>query len=136
MGAWPKVADIETEESGMRFDRSLWIHVVVLLGVAMLAASAHAEPSAERQQVLINMVRQDCGSCHGMTFKGGLGPSLLPEDMKTKSVASLVATVMNGRPGTAMPGWSPFMTEQEAEWIVEHLQQGFPPVVIKRELSQ
>lgn len=120
----------------MRHDRSLWVHVLVLLGVAVVAATAQAESLTARQLELVNMVRQDCGSCHGLTFKGGLGPALRPEDLRDKPLESLVATVMVGRPGTAMPGWSPFMTESEAEWIVRRLKQGFPPVAQQKESSQ
>ena len=39
---------------------------------------------------------------------------------------SLVATILHGRPGTAMPGWQRFMNEAEAGWIVARLKQGFP----------
>lgn len=120
----------------MAVDRSLWVHVIVLLGVAAVAATAQAEPVAARQKELINMVRQDCGSCHGLTLQGGLGPALLPSDLKDKPAESLVATVMMGRPGTAMPGWAPFMSEQEAEWIVARLMQGFPPVAQQLESSK
>jgi hypothetical protein len=38
-----------------------------------------ADPTPrQRQKELIHLVRQDCGSCHGMTLQGGLGPALLP----------------------------------------------------------
>jgi len=37
------------------------------------------EISAERQTELLYLLKQDCGSCHGMTLQGGLGSSLLPE---------------------------------------------------------
>lgn len=72
------------------------------------------------------MVRQDCGSCHGMTLKGGLGPALLPEDLLGKPSESLVATIYAGRPGTPMPPWQQFMSEAEAAWIVQKLISGFP----------
>lgn len=89
-------------------------------------ATEPAEPSAARRGELINLVRQDCGSCHGLTLKGGLGPALLPETLKDKPVESLTSTIMQGRPGTAMPPWHRFMTEAEAEWIVTNLKKGFP----------
>ena len=72
------------------------------------------------------MVRQDCGSCHGLTLKGGLGPALLPETLRDKPAFSLKATILHGRPGTAMPPWQRFVTEAEADWIVTNLQNGFP----------
>ncbi|WP_313952121.1 cytochrome c [Accumulibacter sp.] len=83
-------------------------------------------PSAERQKQLVHLVRQDCGSCHGMTLQGGLGPSLLPEALRDKPLESLVATIHGGRPGTPMPPWHRFLSEAEAQWIVEQLLAGFP----------
>jgi cytochrome c55X len=60
---------------------------------------AAAEPSPARQKELIHLVRQDCGSCHGMTLQGGLGPALLPATLADKPVEGLVATIIGGRPG-------------------------------------
>ncbi len=90
------------------------------------AAFAVAAPDAARQRELVRMVRQDCGSCHGMTLKGGLGPALLPENLKGKPVEALIATIYEGRPGTPMPPWKPFMSEAEAAWIVDKLLTEFP----------
>jgi cytochrome c55X len=83
-------------------------------------------PAAERRADILNMVRQDCGSCHGMTLKGGLGPPLTPGAVQSRPSASLVATILHGRPGTAMPPWQDFLSVDEAIWIVEQLQQGLP----------
>ena len=99
-----------------------------VLAFAFSDASFAAEPEASRRSELITMVRQDCGSCHGLTLKGGLGPALLPETLKDKPAESLVATILQGRPGTAMPPWQRFVSEAEAEWIVSNLQKGFPDV--------
>ena len=85
-----------------------------------------AGPDALRQKQLIHLVRQDCGSCHGMTLKGGLGPALLPETLRDKPAAGLVATIYYGRPGTPMPPWQQFMSEAEAAWIVDKLMTEFP----------
>ncbi|HXE39699.1 MAG TPA: cytochrome c [Azonexus sp.] len=85
-----------------------------------------AEPDAARQQELVRLVRQDCGSCHGMTLQGGLGPALLPANLRDKPAAGLMATIVYGRPGTPMPPWQQFMSEAEASWIVEKLLTEFP----------
>ncbi|MGB4228304.1 MAG: cytochrome c [Candidatus Dechloromonas phosphoritropha] len=85
-----------------------------------------AEPDAARQKELVHLVRQDCGSCHGLTLHGGLGPALLPEILHDKPLESLVATIYFGRPGTPMPPWNQFMSEAEAGWIVQKLMTGFP----------
>jgi cytochrome c55X len=88
--------------------------------------TAAAEPSPARQKELIHLVRQDCGSCHGMTLQGGLGPALLPSTLADKPAEGLVATIIGGRPGTPMPPWHRFLAEDEAQWIVARLMTGFP----------
>lgn len=79
-----------------------------------------------RQAQLVRMVRQDCGSCHGIRLTGGLGPALTPDRMAQLPLDSLVATIYQGRPGTPMAGWKPMLTEAEAGWIARRLQAGFP----------
>jgi cytochrome c55X len=59
-----------------------------------------------------------------MTLRGGLGPPLLPQALAGKAEDQLVATVLNGRAGTAMPPWRPFLSEDEARWLVRLLQRG------------
>lgn len=94
---------------------------------ALVAGHAAAgEPDFERRAQLVEMVRQDCGSCHGLTLKGGLGPSLLPAALEDKDATSLQYTILDGRRGTAMPPWRPFMREDEAMWIVNTLKHGLP----------
>ncbi|MCL2657631.1 MAG: cytochrome c [Betaproteobacteria bacterium] len=97
----------------------------VLLGTATLAA----EPEPVRRAQLARWLRDDCGACHGMTLKGGLGPPLTAAALADKPHESLIATVLSGRPGTPMPPWSPFITQDEAEWLIERLQAGNPPAV-------
>ena len=79
---------------------------------------AGGEIPAERQQVLRDLLKQDCGACHGLTLKGGMGPALLPGALAGKSDEFLVDTILNGRKGTAMPPWRPFMNPDEALWLV------------------
>lgn len=99
----------------------------LFFGLLLLASAAiAAEPNAARQKELVHLVRQDCGSCHGMTLKGGLGPALLPENLRDKPADGLAATIFHGRPGTPMPPWKGFMSEAEAAWIVEKLMSEFP----------
>jgi cytochrome c55X len=96
--------------------------------IALLAApAAEAQAIAPvRQAELVRMVRQDCGSCHGMRLTGGLGPALTREALADKLVPAMAATIIHGRPGTPMPGWRAMLSEPEAQWIAEQLAAGFP----------
>jgi cytochrome c55X len=81
-------------------------------------------PDAARQRELLALVRHDCGSCHGMRLTGGLGPALTAEALRAKPAEGLVATILGGRPGTAMPPWRRFVSEPEAGWLVARLLAG------------
>lgn len=75
---------------------------------------------------LVRMVRQDCGSCHGMQLTGGLGPPLTSASLANLPLDSVIATIYHGRPGTPMPGWKNMISEADARWIAEQLRNGFP----------
>jgi len=83
-------------------------------------------PAPARQAELLNLARQDCGSCHGLRFEGGLGVPLTPAALKEKPFEALRATILYGRNGTTMPPWNPFLTEAEAGWLVQMLLKGLP----------
>jgi len=89
---------------------------------APLAASDQL--SGDRQQELHNLLIQDCGSCHGLTMHGGLGPALLPDRLAGKSIEYLSSVILNGRPGTAMPAWRSLLSPAEARWMASQLLQG------------
>lgn len=93
---------------------------------ANAAAGSAVVIDAARRDELVTLVRQDCGSCHGMTLQGGLGPALLPEVLKDKPADYLRLVILHGLPNTAMPPWKRFLNDAEAAWIVSNLQKGFP----------
>jgi len=97
-------------------------YALAVLCLLSCAVSAQ-ELSATRQAELTSLLYQDCGSCHGMTLQGGLGPALLPAKLQRKSVDFLTAVILHGRPGTPMPPWQAFLTEQEAAWLAAYLKQ-------------
>ncbi|WP_162988008.1 cytochrome c [Stutzerimonas urumqiensis] len=104
-------------------------HAVRGLGLVMtslLPSLALGAPDAARQAQLENLLKQDCGSCHGLRMTGGLGPALTLEALAGKPRDSLIATVTYGRPGTAMPGWQPLLSEQDIAWLVDTLLHGYP----------
>ncbi|GLX80470.1 hypothetical protein tinsulaeT_38100 [Thalassotalea insulae] len=98
--------------------------VLAFYPLALHAKSSQVSISKARQKQLIHLVKQDCGSCHGMTLKGGLGPALTKEALKNKPLLLLQNTITHGRPGTAMPPWKSIINEQEALWISKLLLQG------------
>lgn len=104
------------------------ITTAALLALALYGAAAAAgsvpAPAPDRQRALMELLRQDCGSCHGLTLQGGLGPALTPDALAGRPAELLRATITDGRPGTPMAPWRPFLSEAEAAWLVERLRQG------------
>ncbi len=99
-----------------------------LLAVLLVVVTdAVATPSDDRQAELIHRVKHDCGSCHGLTMKGGLGPPLLPARLADRSDGDLMEVILDGVPGTPMPPWRGELSEDEARWIVRALKEGLEP---------
>jgi cytochrome c55X len=94
----------------------------ILFSLFLSSPLLATELPESRQKELKNLLKHDCGSCHGLTLKGGLGPSLLAADLQNKSNEFLVDTIQNGRKGTAMPPWKPFLNKDETRWLVQLLK--------------
>lgn len=106
--------------------------IALLFGITLAAAplakaaASPPQPGALRQAELVRLVREDCGSCHGSRLTGGLGPALTPEALRAKPDDALIQTILQGRPGTPMPPWNPFLSMPEVAWIIDELKKGFP----------
>ena len=99
-------------------------YALILLIAVAGATSAKAEPTGARQQELRHLLAHDCGSCHGMTLKGGLGPALTAKALVDKPAPYLELIVLGGRPGTPMPPWRGLLDEDDVQWLVEQLKTG------------
>ena len=112
-----------TKHSVLKVAASLVRSVAILFCGIGQGVAAEVITSA-RQQELRHLLSHDCGSCHGLTLRGGLGPALTREALAGKSRQAMVTTILQGRAGTPMPPWSPLLSRQEAEWLVELLYRG------------
>ena len=93
------------------------------LCLALLAPAAGAtEIQPDQARKLERLVVQDCGSCHGLTLKGGLGTPIHQDRMRHYDREDLRDIILDGVPGTAMPPWRPLITEGEALWIADYLR--------------
>ncbi|MBV2139242.1 MAG: hypothetical protein B6D72_02085 [gamma proteobacterium symbiont of Ctena orbiculata] len=99
----------------------------VLIAASLLllshSLSAAGIPDSRRAE-LLSLLKHDCGSCHGLSLKGGLGPPLTPANLQGKPIDFLTATILYGRTGTPMPPWRPFLSNAEAAWLAERIKEG------------
>ena len=70
---------------------------LALLGLA--AAPAVAEDGAAA------LYREHCAACHGVDRLGGMGPALLPENLKRLRKGEALAVIGEGRAATQMPAF-------------------------------
>ena len=77
--------------------------------------------SKERQAELIYLLKQDCGSCHGLTLKGGLGPAILATELEGKPLEYIKSVITHGRPGTPMPPWKNILTPEQIHFLAAYL---------------
>jgi cytochrome c55X len=93
-----------------------------------LAIAASSDPASDisnsKKTELYHLLKQDCGSCHGMTLKGGLGPALTKDRMSGFSSDYLFETIWNGREIKAMPPWKNILLKKDVRWLVKVLQAG------------
>lgn len=103
----------------MRALSKLAIGLSAAAGLLVLEARAEVDRAK-----LANLVKQDCGSCHGLTLKGGLGRPLTREALDHFPQDVIRDIILDGLPGTPMPPWRPLLKVEEAEAIAEMLKRG------------
>src|SRR5208282_1121280 len=85
--------------------------IFTLLLCFSLDAGRALAAGSNRQDELTRLVRQDCGSCHGMTLKGGLGKPLLPESLVDLDAQDVARVSLDGIHGTPMPPWHGILSD-------------------------
>lgn len=76
------------------------------------------------QAELFEFVKQDCGACHGLSLKGGLGKPLLKENIDHFDLETLEEVILDGIPDTAMPPWRGLLKEEDVKAIAKALKDG------------
>ncbi|MDA7964473.1 MAG: cytochrome c [Ruegeria sp.] len=97
-----------------------------MLTAALVTTTAFAADTLDTN-ALKRLVHQDCGSCHGLSLKGGLGPDLRSETLEHYEAEVLTSVILDGIPDTAMPPWRPLISVEEAEWIARYLLEPEAP---------
>ncbi len=97
----------------------------LLFALTHAQADERTEPSSLRKQQLAHLLKHDCGSCHGMTLNGGLGPALSPDSLRDKPDELLFITIQQGRPGTPMPPWKTQLSDVDIHWLIHLLRHSY-----------
>lgn len=75
------------------------------------------------------LYERHCPTCHGAGGKGDglIGQSLVPPAanltlLREKSDTSILDTIRNGRPGTAMPSWKDYLNHSELNDLLSYIR--------------
>ena len=76
--------------------------VGMVCALTLLAAPAVADAVVDAEA----LYARHCASCHGSDRLGGIGPALLPGNLRRLRRGAAASVIADGRPATQMPGFS------------------------------
>ena len=87
--------------------------VVILLSASSLVLAA--QPDA------YGLYKQHCASCHGTDRLGGMGPALLPENLKRLRKEKALAVISDGLTATQMPAFKEKLTTKQIQSLISYI---------------
>lgn len=87
--------------------------VTILLGLLLM-------PPAFANQV-IQLYQDNCAECHNAKRLGGMGPALLPGNLKRLRKKAAAKVIANGRVATQMPAFADKLSQQDIESLVDYI---------------
>ncbi len=67
------------------------------------------------------LFRQHCTACHGSERLGGMGPALLPENLRRLRRNNAATVIANGLPATQMPAFGNTLDAQQIDALVDYI---------------
>lgn len=100
----------------------------MLAGTLLVAGPAPAADEANGGAS--RLYQAHCATCHGADRLGGIGPALLPGNLKRLRGEEAVEVIANGRPATQMPGFSNELSPDQIEALAALIHE--PPATPPR----
>tara|TARA_R110000772_G_scaffold264038_1_gene384226 strand:+ start:19482 stop:21056 length:1575 start_codon:yes stop_codon:yes gene_type:complete len=101
------------------------IPLLAALGLAALAASAATSAWADDALALY---QQNCAACHGDDRLGGIGPALLPENLRRLRKKAAAETIAEGRAATQMPAFGTQLRDDQVQALVDFIYRPLPEI--------
>ncbi|WP_185964377.1 c-type cytochrome [Aliikangiella marina] len=99
----------------------VYLFAFSIFGIQGFHVSAEEVLTIERKKALIELLKKDCGSCHGKWLRGNVGPPLLPGKLRNKSRDFLIKKITEGVEGSEMPAWKNNLSKAEIAFLVDYL---------------
>ena len=70
----------------------------------------------------VNVIyRKNCAECHNADRLGGMGPALLPENLKRLRKKAAIDVITNGRVATQMPSFREKLDDKQIQTLVDYI---------------
>jgi len=100
---------------------------VVALVYLMFPKSSHASPESDNVNALY---QSNCAVCHNAYRLGGMGPALLPENLKRLKKKAAIDVIKNGRIATQMPAYKDILNDKQIQSLVELIYTPLPELPV------
>jgi WD40 repeat protein len=94
---------------------------IVIISLFLIANTSHAVSKHIKA-----VYEEHCASCHASNRLGGMGPALLPGNLKRLNKKKAVDVIANGRLATQMPGYSDKITKKDIQALVNYVYTPLP----------
>jgi len=78
-------------------------------------------PTLAGQSDASSLFQQHCAACHGSHRLGGMGPALLPENLKRLRKPKAIKVIEQGRSATQMPAFAGKLTTAQMQSLVDYI---------------
>jgi len=96
------------------------MHLLPLLLILLLPSAVMADSA--------DLYRQHCAECHGADRLGGIGPALLPENLKRLRPSRARSVIRDGRAATQMPAFGSKLDDPAIGALVDFIYQPLPRI--------
>src|SRR5210317_1235605 len=116
--------------------KNLFVSRPALLRTILLGLSCAFAPTSFAENV-VKLYSNHCAECHHQQRLGGMGPALLPGNLKRLRKKAAVDVITNGRVATQMPAFNEKLSEKDIKALAEYIYSpiGTPPVWGLSEIS-
>jgi len=103
----------------------LLIIAVVALVFLLMPKNSIAAPNSSKTEKLY---QANCAECHNAYRLGGMGPALLPENLKRLRKKAAVEVIKNGRAATQMPAFKEKLNDKQIQALVDLVYTPLPEI--------
>lgn len=114
--------------------------LMVLFFGGMAAVASPLQASPAKESTTPELYRKYCANCHGPKGEGNttLGKSMSPPPRRFADPTGMmeltrervIASIRDGRPGTAMPGWKETLSDSQIEALSDYIRERLMPSAI------